>query len=93
MAVYTEDQELRTSINEHMQALASGAAPQFADFLTGHISDTVRKWDAQDMSRQIELSIGPDLQYIRISGTAVGCVIGILLFLVSHVGEITLFLK
>ena len=88
-----EDQELRTSINEHMQALASGAAPQFADFLTGHISDTVRKWDAQDMSRQIELSIGPDLPYIRISGTAVGCVIGILLFLVSHVGEITLFLK
>ena len=88
-----EDQELRTSINEHMQALASGAAPQFAEFLTGHISDTVRKWDAQDMSRQIELSIGPDLQYIRISGTAVGCVIGILLFLVSHVGEITLFLK
>ena len=88
-----EDQELRTSINEHMQALASGAAPQFADFLTGHISDTVRKWDALDMSRQIELSIGPDLQYIRISGTAVGCVIGILLFLVSHVGEITLFLK
>ena len=88
-----EDQELRTSINEQMHALASGAAPQFADFLTGHISDTVRKWDAQDMSRQIELSIGPDLQYIRISGTAVGCVIGILLFLVSHVGEITLFLK
>ena len=88
-----EDQELRTSINEHMQALASGAAPHFAEFLTGHISDTVRKWDAQDMSRQIELSIGPDLQYIRISGTAVGCVIGILLFLVSHVGEITLFLK
>ena len=88
-----EDQELRTSINEHMQALAINAAPQFADFLTGHISDTVRKWDAQDMSRQIELSIGPDLQYIRISGTAVGCVIGILLFLVSHVGEITLFLK
>ena len=88
-----EDQELRTSINEHMQALASGAAPQFAEFLTGHISDTVRKWDAQDMSRQIELSIGPDLQYIRISGTAVGCLIGVMLFLVSHVGEITLFLK
>ena len=88
-----EDQELRTSINEHMQALASGAAPQFAEFLTGHISDTVRKWDAQDMSRQIELSIGPDLQYIRISGTAVGCLIGVMLFLVSHVGEITLLLK
>ena len=89
----TEDQELRVSINDHMQALASGAAPQFADFLTGHISDTVRKWDAKDMSRQIELSIGPDLQYIRISGTAVGSVIGVLLFLVSHIGEMTYLLK
>lgn len=83
-----QDEELRSSINDHMQSLASGAAPQFADFLTHHISDTVRKWDAQDMSRQIELSIGPDLQYIRISGTAVGCIIGILLFLVSHIGDV-----
>lgn len=83
-----QDEELRTSINDHMESLASTAAPQFADFLTSHISDTVRKWDERDMSHQIELSIGPDLQYIRISGTVVGCVIGVLLFLVSHVGEI-----
>ena len=88
-----EDDELRTSINDHMQSLASGAAPQFAEFLTRHISDTVRKWDAQDMSRQIELSIGPDLQYIRISGTAVGCVIGVLLFLVSHTSDVIRFLN
>lgn len=88
-----EDDELRASINDHMQSLASGAAPQFADFLTRHISDTVRKWDAQDMSRQIELSIGPDLQYIRISGTAVGCVIGVMLFLVSHTSDIVQFLN
>lgn len=88
-----EDDELRTSINDHMQSLANGAAPQFADYLTRHISDTVRKWDAQDMSRQIELSIGPDLQYIRISGTAVGCVIGVLLFLVSHTSDVIRFLN
>ena len=88
-----EDEELRASINDHMQSLANGAAPQFADYLTRHISDTVRKWDAQDMSRQIELSIGPDLQYIRISGTAVGCVIGVLLFLVSHTSDVIRFLN
>lgn len=85
-----QDKELRDSINDHMENLATSAAPQFADFLTGHISGTVRKWDAQDMSRQIELSIGPDLQYIRISGTVVGGFIGVLLFLVSYAGE---FLK
>ena len=83
-----EDEELRASLHEHIESIASSAAPQFADFLTRHISDTVRKWDARDMSRQIELSIGPDLQYIRISGTAVGCCIGLGLFLVSHLHEI-----
>lgn len=83
----SEDRELRRSINDHAESFAAAAAPRFADFLTSHISDTVRNWDATDMSRQIELSIGRDLQYIRISGTAVGCCIGILLFLVSHLGE------
>lgn len=84
----SRDEALRSSVNEHIQSLAESAAPPFADFLTRHISETVRKWDAKDMSRQIELSIGPDLQYIRISGTAVGCAIGVLLFLISHAIEI-----
>lgn len=82
-----QDPELRRSLNDHAESFAGTAAPQFAQFLTSHISDTVRNWDATDMSRQIELSIGPDLQYIRISGTVVGCCIGILLFLVSHLGD------
>ncbi|WP_312428286.1 DUF445 domain-containing protein [Achromobacter sp.] len=83
-----EDDELRASFNQHIQEGVSSAAPQFAEFLTRHISDTVRKWNPTDMSRQIELSIGPDLQYIRISGTAVGCCIGVALFLISHIPEI-----
>lgn len=85
-----QDKELRDSINDHMENLATSAAPQFADFLTGHISGTVRDWNAKEMSEYIELSIGPDLQYIRISGTVVGGCIGVLLFLVSYAGE---FLK
>jgi uncharacterized membrane-anchored protein YjiN (DUF445 family) len=40
----------------------------------------VKNWDPQDMSRQIELQIGKDLQYIRINGTIVGGAIGLLLF-------------
>jgi len=83
----SQDAELRNSLNQHIESFAATAAPQFADFLTSHISDTVRKWDVKDMSRQIELSIGPDLQYIRISGTVVGCCIGIFLFLVSHFSQ------
>lgn len=55
-------------------------APEFAAFLTRHISDTVKSWDARDMSRQIELNIGKDLQFIRINGTWWGT-IGLLLWL------------
>lgn len=50
-----------------------------------HIRDTVRNWDAREMSRQIELNIGKDLQYIRINGTLVGGLIGLGLYLVSLV--------
>ncbi|WP_407200215.1 DUF445 family protein [Enterobacter bugandensis] len=49
------------------------------------ISDTVKSWDAKDMSRQIELNIGKDLQFIRVNGTLVGGTIGLILFLLSQV--------
>jgi uncharacterized membrane-anchored protein YjiN (DUF445 family) len=40
----------------------------------------VKNWNAPEMSRQIELNIGRDLQYIRINGTVVGGFIGLLLY-------------
>lgn len=77
--------ELRSSLNAHMEDAARAMAPDFSDFLTRHISDTVKRWDTEEMSRQIELNIGKDLQYIRINGTLVGGCIGLLLFASSQV--------
>ncbi|KVV55115.1 hypothetical protein WT27_26155 [Burkholderia territorii] len=74
---------LRASLNEHVEKAVHEMAPDFADFLMRHIRDTVRNWDARKMSRQIELNIGKDLQYIRINGTLVGGLIGLGLYLVS----------
>ncbi|WP_348705138.1 DUF445 family protein, partial [Acidovorax soli] len=48
----------------------------------------VRRWDAEEMAALIELNIGKDLQYIRINGTVVGGLIGLVLFGVSNAGEI-----
>lgn len=79
-----EDASLRQSLNEHMEDAAQKMAPDFAKFLTGHIRDTVKSWDSKEMSHQIELNIGKDLQYIRINGTIVGGGIGCLLYLISH---------
>ncbi len=79
------DSNLRASLNQHMEEAASTVAPDFAAFLTRHISDTVKSWDARDMSRQIEVNIGKDLQFIRINGTLVGGTIGLVLYLLSQV--------
>jgi uncharacterized membrane-anchored protein YjiN (DUF445 family) len=79
-----EDASLRQSLNQHMEDAATTMAPDFATFLTTHIRDTVKGWDSKEMSRQIELNIGKDLQYIRINGTIVGGCIGCLLYLIAH---------
>jgi uncharacterized membrane-anchored protein YjiN (DUF445 family) len=79
-----EDARLRQSLNDHLESAARSAAPEFAEFLTRHIADTVKNWDSKEMSQQIELNIGKDLQYIRINGTVVGGLIGVVLYLVSH---------
>ncbi|WP_369790386.1 DUF445 domain-containing protein [Rouxiella sp. WC2420] len=80
----SKDPALRSSLNQQMEVLAEKMAPDFAQFLTRHISDTVKSWDEKDMSRQIELNIGKDLQFIRINGTLVGAGIGLILYLISQ---------
>jgi uncharacterized membrane-anchored protein YjiN (DUF445 family) len=79
-----QDEKLRLSLNQQMETIAEKVAPEFTEFLTRHISDTVKGWDPRDMSRQIELNIGKDLQFIRINGTLVGAFIGLALYLLSQ---------
>ena len=82
-----EDPALRASLNDNLELAARGAAPEFAGFLTSHIADTVKNWDSREMSAQIELNIGKDLQYIRINGTVVGGLIGVGLYLLSSLAS------
>ena len=80
------DAALRQSFNDRLERWVEGLAPDVSAFIAQHIEDTVRRWDAEQMTQLIELNIGKDLQYIRINGTVVGGLIGLLLFGVSHVG-------
>jgi uncharacterized membrane-anchored protein YjiN (DUF445 family) len=49
------------------------------------ISETVERWDAKSTARRIELNIGRDLQFIRINGTLVGGLVGVLLYFTWNV--------
>lgn len=52
--------------------------------ITTLITDTVARWDAEETSRKIELQVGRDLQFIRINGTVVGALAGLVIFAVSQ---------
>jgi uncharacterized membrane-anchored protein YjiN (DUF445 family) len=81
----SSDAALRASLNKHMENIARATTPELSGFLTHHIRDTVNGWDADEMSRQIELNIGKDLQYIRVNGTLVGGLVGFVLFALSEI--------
>jgi uncharacterized membrane-anchored protein YjiN (DUF445 family) len=73
------DDALRDALNQHLLESAASMAGSLRTGVTEHITRTVRNWDEKHLVRELELSVGSDLQYIRFSGTLVGGVIGLLL--------------
>jgi len=74
---------LKESLNEHLETLVLHYGDTLRTAIAGHISGTVQQWENDDYISEIELSIGSDLQFIRMNGTLVGGVIGLLLHAVS----------
>ena len=52
------------------------------------IAHTVSAWDPDETSRRLELQVGRDLQFVRINGTLVGGLVGLMLYTVSRVGGV-----
>lgn len=73
------DEPLRDAINEHILSAASELALNLRSGVTTHISQTIKAWDDRQLVRELELSVGRDLQFIRISGTLVGGLAGLAL--------------
>ncbi|GLY26739.1 DUF445 domain-containing protein [Kineosporia sp. NBRC 101731] len=71
------DQELQARLDTYAQDVVGYVVRNYADELATVISETVKRWDAVDASRRIELHVGRDLQFIRINGTVVGALAGL----------------
>jgi len=78
------NQGVKDSLNEHLVRLVQNHGETLRTAIAGHISGTVQQWETDDYVSEIELSIGSDLQFIRMNGTLVGGVIGLLLHAVSR---------
>ena len=57
----------------------SGMAASYGGSIVKLVSETVRRWDAQTITDRLETTVGRDLQYIRINGTLVGGLVGVVL--------------
>ena len=71
------DTALRASVNQHVLKASGDIVNQLRRGITAHISDTLKAWDDEQLVSQLELSVGKDLQFIRISGTLVGGLAGL----------------
>jgi uncharacterized membrane-anchored protein YjiN (DUF445 family) len=77
------DEELRRRIDDRAAALTVFLVERYGREVTAVITSTIDSWDGREASRRIELHVGKDLQYIRINGTIVGGLVGLIIHTVS----------
>jgi uncharacterized membrane-anchored protein YjiN (DUF445 family) len=78
------DPALADKVNGWVVELVTYSVEQAREEVAALIATTVAAWDADATSRKIELQIGRDLQFIRINGTLVGGLVGLLLYVVGQ---------
>jgi uncharacterized membrane-anchored protein YjiN (DUF445 family) len=77
------DRRLADGLERVVESGARAFAGQFHDELAGLVTGTIQRWNAAETSSQLELLLGPDLQWIRINGTVVGAVVGLALHAIA----------
>jgi uncharacterized membrane-anchored protein YjiN (DUF445 family) len=78
-----DDDTLRGRLDRYAADLAVFAVSRYGDELTAVITHTVNRWDGKEAANRIELHVGRDLQFIRINGTIVGGLVGVLIHTVT----------
>lgn len=79
-----QDPSLQAKIDDWVVGATGYIAEQFRGEVADLIAQTVQRWDTDETSDRIELQVGRDLQFIRINGTIVGGLAGLLIYTVSE---------
>jgi uncharacterized membrane-anchored protein YjiN (DUF445 family) len=74
-----QDAALRARIDTAASDLSVFVVERYGAEVTAVITHTVERWDGREAARRIELHVGRDLQFIRINGTIVGGLVGLLI--------------
>ena len=74
-----EDAGLAQKAEQLTESGVRYVAEHFHDEIASLVSGTIARWDAEETSRKLELLLGRDLQFIRINGTVVGGMAGVII--------------
>lgn len=79
-----EDESLQLRLDGWVVNAVRNLADEHGHEIANLVSTTVERWDAHDTADRIELQVGRDLQFIRINGTLVGGLAGLIIYAVSR---------
>jgi len=78
------DEALRTRVDGRAAEAVTSLLETYGAELTAVITHTIDQWDGDEAARRLELMVGRDLQFIRINGTVVGGLAGLLIHALSE---------
>ena len=78
------DSRIRAAINQFARRTAVGLSASYGSSMVKLVSETVRSWDARTVTARLEAAVGRDLQYIRINGTLVGGLVGVVIHILDR---------
>lgn len=74
-----EQADARAQFNARLRTLLVALAGRHGQDVSRIVSETIRGWDAETIVEKLEANVGRDLQYIRLNGTLIGGLIGVLI--------------
>ena len=74
-----KDRRIRAAINQFARRAVVGMAASYGGSIVKLVSETISGWDARTVTNRLEAAVGRELQYIRINGTLVGGLVGLIL--------------
>jgi len=79
-----DDPVLLARADHLVETTATYVAEHFHGEIGTLVDTAISRWDGEETARRLELLLGPDLQFIRINGTVVGALAGLLIYTVAQ---------
>ena len=71
--------QVREALNARLRSLLVQLAERHGEDVARLVSETIRRWDSQTIVDKLETNVGRDLQFIRLNGTIIGGLVGLVL--------------